>query len=264
MGAVAPAPYSSPAIVPEASIALFNGKDLSPFYTWLPQCGYADPDHVFTVVDQVDGAPAIRISGQHDGGLITRANYANYRLVAEFRFGVITWGTRINNARDSGILLHGQGLDGGYQRDFRSAWFRSIEFQIIEGGVGDLLLLGGCVPGAKERVPTTLTLPVTPGTRIWNAEGTPTEFKTGRIDWSGRDVKWTNTIGYRGPHDVELPAGQWNHIEAICSGGDVEFFVNGVKVNGGRNGNLRGGRILIQSEGAEIYFRRLELHPLAK
>ena len=43
--------------------------------------GRNDPDRVFTVVDQIDGAPAIRISGQHWGGIVTRESYTNYRLV---------------------------------------------------------------------------------------------------------------------------------------------------------------------------------------
>lgn len=263
-GAAPLRPYSSPAIIPEVPIELFNGRDLSAFYTWIPKSGYADPYNVFTVVDQVDGAPALRISGQHDGGLITRANYANYRLVAEYRYGSITWASRIRNARDSGILLHGQGEDGAYRSDFKSPWIRSIEFQIIEGGTGDLLLLGGHMPGVKERLSPSLTLKVAPGSRVWDPAGTPTEFTSGRVDWYGRDSKWTNTLGFRGPKDIEAAVGQWNRIEAVCEGGDLTFFLNGVKVNEGRNGTLREGRILIQSEGAEIYFRRIELLPLAK
>ncbi len=257
-------PYDSAAIVPETTIVLFNGKDLSAFYTWLPRSGYSDPDHVFTVVDQVDGAPAIRISGQHHGGLITKANYANYRLVAEYRYGSVTWGSRANKARDSGILIHGQGHDGAYQADFRSPWLRSIEYQIIEGGTGDLLVLSGVVPGERDRVATRLTLCVAPGKRVWDPSGTPTEFTSGRIDWPGRDPKWTDTLGFRGPRDVEHPVGEWNRIEAICAGGDLTYFLNGTKVNEARNGTLREGRLLVQSEGAEIFFRRLELHPLAK
>ncbi|MEK7862502.1 MAG: hypothetical protein AAB295_04475, partial [Chloroflexota bacterium] len=41
----------------------FNGKDLTNFYTWLVDHKHQDPDRVFTVVDQIDGAPAIRSSG---------------------------------------------------------------------------------------------------------------------------------------------------------------------------------------------------------
>src|SRR5512141_1698696 len=67
---------------------LFNGRDLTNFYTWLVDSKYNDPDRVFSVVDQVDGAPAIRVSGQHWGAFITREEFSNYRLVAEFRWGL--------------------------------------------------------------------------------------------------------------------------------------------------------------------------------
>lgn len=254
--------YDSTPIEPKELIQLFPARDLSAFYTWLPDSGYADPDRVFQVVDQIDGAPAIRVSGQHDGGLVTRANYTNYRLVVEFRHGNILWAPRTANARDSGILLHGQGEDGAYRQDFKSPWIRSVEFQIIEGGTGDLLLLGGVARNVKERILTRLTLPVTLGTPVWNPAGVPKEFASGRIDWFGRDPQWKNQLGFRGPRDVEKPVGQWNRLEAICSGGALTFFVNGIKVNEGTNGTLRAGRILFQSEGAEIFFRRIELFPL--
>ena len=78
------------------------------------------------MVDQIDGAPAIRISGQHWGGLITKSAYRDYRLVVEFRWGLLTWGQRKDRARDSGILIHCQGRPGSYQKDFNGAWMRSI------------------------------------------------------------------------------------------------------------------------------------------
>lgn len=257
------APDAAP-IEPKETIALFNGKDLSGFYTWLSTSGHEDPDHVFTVVDQIDGAPAIRISGQGYGGIVTRANYANYTLIAEFRWGQLTWGKRKDRARDAGILLHCQGEDGNNLPDFKSPWIRSIEYQLIEGGTGDLLLVGGYDRGVKEPVLPRLTLRVTPGTKVWNPDGPETEFNRGRIDWNGRDPQWKDKLNFRGAVDVEKPVGEWNRIEIICREGDLTYFLNGVKVNEGKNGSLRQGRILFQTEGAELYFRRIELHPLGK
>ena len=43
------------------------------------------------------------------------------------------------NARDSGILLHCVGPDGAAGGN----WMESQECQIIEGGCGDLLMVGG-------------------------------------------------------------------------------------------------------------------------
>src|SRR5688572_25757946 len=81
IGLVRPIAAQSAAITPQQTIVLFDGKtvkDLSAFYTWLPKFGRQDPDKVFTVVDQINGAPAIRVSGQHYGGFVTKADYTNY------------------------------------------------------------------------------------------------------------------------------------------------------------------------------------------
>jgi hypothetical protein len=250
------------AIVPRKTVSLFNGKDLSAFYTWLPEFGHADPDKVFTVVDDADGRPAIRISGQHYGGLITKDEYADYKLVAEFRWGLETWEPRKARARDAGILLHGQGEDGNAKNDFKSPWFRSVEYQIIEGGTGDIILVNGFDRGSDQAIAPSLTVSVLPGTRVWNPEGTPAEFRKGRIDWRYRDHGWRDVINFRGAKDVERRVGEWNLIEVICRGGDVTYFLNGAKVNEGSNGSFTKGKLLIQSEGAEIFFRRIELQPI--
>ena len=206
-------------ITPREVIPLFNGKDLTGFYTWETKHGREDPDRVFTVVDQIDGAPAIRMSGQHHGGIVTKARYTNYRLTAEFRWGAITWEPRMNKARDSGILLHCQGEDGNYMEDFKAPWMRSVEYQMIEGGTGDIILVGGYERGQTEQIFPTLTAKVRPGTKNWDPAGVPTEFKKNRIDWQFRDPEWKDVLGFRGKKDVERPVGQWNQIEAICDGG---------------------------------------------
>lgn len=259
------APGADPAITPKETIALFDGKtrsDLSAFYTWLPKFGREDPDRVFTVVDQIDGAPAIRSSGQHYGGFVTKANYTNYKLVVEFRWGSVTWAPRTDRARDSGILLHCQGEDGNAAKDFKSPWLQSVEYQIIEGGTGDIILVNGYTRGSTEPIPTKLTATVAANGKNWDPAGKATEFTKGRIDWQYRDLGWKDVLGFRGARDAEKPVGEWNRIEAICSGGDVTYFLNGVKVMEGRNGSLSSGKLLFQSEGAEIFFRLIELHPL--
>src|SRR5215471_2739402 len=80
------------AITPTSTIRLFDGKSLDNFELWQQDNHEKDPDRVFTVVDRIDGAPAIRISGQHWGGVLTKAAYRDYRLVVEFRWGEVTWG----------------------------------------------------------------------------------------------------------------------------------------------------------------------------
>jgi len=255
---------AGPVIEPKETIVLFNGRDLAPFYTWLPKFGNVDPDHVFTIVDAIDGRPAIRISGQHWGGIVTRQRYKNYKFVAEFRWGAVTWEPRKDRARDAGILFHGEGEEGNAAKDFKSPWFRSVEYQIIEGGTGDIILVGGFNRGSDELISPHLTVDALPEKRIWNPAGQPTEFLGRRIDWQYRDLGWKDVIGFRGARDVEKPVGEWNLIEAYCEEGNLTYFLNGVKVNEGRKGTFTEGKILIQSESAEIFFRRVELQPLKR
>ena len=88
---LAPANAQAPAAIkPTEVIKLFDGKSLANFESWLVNHHSDDPERVFTVVDQIDGAPAIRISGQVWGGLLTKEAYRDYRLIVEFRWGGVT------------------------------------------------------------------------------------------------------------------------------------------------------------------------------
>jgi hypothetical protein len=257
-------PCSSQAVTPEETIVLFDGEDFDSFYTWLADSGRQDPDRVFSVVDQIDGAPAVRISGRHWGGLVTKQAFRDYHLVVEFRWGLLTWGSRRNGARDSGVLIHCQGPDGNTGEDFHGNWMRSLEAQIIEGGVGDFILVAGFDAQGRRVVPR-LTAPVTPdrdGESVYDPRGEAREFEGGRINWSGRDVDWEDRVGFRGGQDVESPYGEWTRLEVIADGDRVTNIVNGTVVNVATASSLSQGKILIQSEGAEIYFRTVELRPL--
>src|SRR6185437_10315918 len=70
-------------------IQLFNGRDLTGLYTWIRDTKYEDPRQVFTVHDGM-----LHVSGDGYGYVTTREMYKNYRLIAEFKWGPRTWGTR--------------------------------------------------------------------------------------------------------------------------------------------------------------------------
>lgn len=257
-------PAEEQAVSPTETIQLFNGKDLAPFYSWLVGDHYADPNRVFAVVQAVDGAPAIRISGEKYGGIVTRQRYRRYRLIVEFRWGLLTWEPRKVRSRDSGILVHCEGPDGNTRKDFNGPWMRSIEAQIIEGGTGDFLMVGG------HDADGTLTVPTMSFTVETARNGQPTYSPTGRphtqtgdrVNWYGRDPDWKDVLGFRGVQDVESPPDQWTRLEVIVDDDRITNLVNGRVVNVGTAPTLKEGRILIQSEGAELYVRRVELQPL--
>jgi hypothetical protein len=241
----------------EGTIHLFNGKNLSNFYTYLgapakgekPYGKNNDPDKVFTVQDGM-----IHISGKVFGGLITEKEYENYRLIAEFKWGEKTFAPRADNARDSGILLHCIGPDGGVG----GIWMKSFECQMIEGGTGDLILVGGDQSGLL----LTADAEKRDDQFYFKPGASPITLHSGRFNWYGRDPNWKDVKGFRGDQDVEKPVGDWNTIECVCDGGKISLSLNGTPVNAGRHASHTRGKILLQSEGAEVFFRKVDLIPL--
>jgi hypothetical protein len=240
-------------------IKLFNGKDLTNFYTYLRGIGKNKDDKgVFTVKDGM-----IRVSGEIFGCFTTEKEYQNYHLITEFKWGTKTWPPRVDKTMDSGILLHCVGEDGGNSYDKagkpNGPWMESIECQMIEGGTGDFILVGG-----KGKPKITATVKQVGKQWHYDPKGEPKEFTGGRINWWGRDPAWKDEKGFRGKQDVEKVAGEWNTLECICNGDKITNVLNGVVVNAGTHSSHTKGKILFQSEGAELYFRRIELLPLKK
>ena len=240
-----------------APIKLFNGKDLTNFYTYLKGHGKNnDPEKVFTVKDGM-----IRVSGKVFGAFITEKEYEDYHLVVEFKWGENTWKPREKSARDSGILLHCVGPDGAAG----GVWMESIECQMIEGGTGDFILVKGKnTPSLTVEVVYRETGPKKRKEPYYKDGAPPKNFTGGRIDWYGRDPMWRDVKGFRGKHDVERPVGEWNTLECVCNGKSITNILNGKVVNRGTNSSHTRGKILFQSEGAEVFFRRIELRPSAK
>lgn len=102
-------------------------------------------------------------------------------------------------------------------------WTKSIECQIQEGDCGDFWLVSGTSLKIDGKVETNMR----PKTK-----------------------------------DAEKPTGEWNTVEVVCDGGKITNIVNGVVVNEGTEASVTKGRILLQSEGAEVFYRKVELTPL--
>jgi hypothetical protein len=234
------------------TIHLFNGTDLSNFYTFIKDRGRGvDPQKVFTVEDGM-----LHISGEEFGCVTTEKEFDNYRLVVEFKWGEKTWGVRVGKAMDSGVLVHSVGEDGGYS----GTWMHSIECQMIEGGTGDLLVVG------DKSEAFSLTCPVAKEKQgdcyVFQPDGVPATVHDGRINWYGRDPEWKDAFRFRGKQDVEKPAGEWNVYDITVDGPNIVVKLNGTVVNRAFDVKPRRGRIQIQSEGAEVFVRRVELTPL--
>jgi hypothetical protein len=246
------------AISPQGGvIRLFNGKNLDGLYTWLQDTKYEDPRKVFTVERGM-----LHISGDGMGYVCTRQRYKDYHLVIEYRWGDRTWAPRKSSAKDSGVIVHCIEPDGSYDGMFMAG----IEVQVIEGGTGDFIV----VPGKRAdgtAIPVALTAETgkdSNGQIVWHKGGTRTKFHDYRINWFGRDPDWKDVLGFRGKQDLDSPGQEWTRLDAVCDGGHITYRVNGVLVNEGFDAEPSSGKILFQSEGAEIFVRRFELWPLDK
>lgn len=247
------------AITPvEGVVRLFDGHSTDGLDTWLKDLKSEDPNDVFRVTDGM-----LHITGNGLGAIYTRERYRDYHLILEYKWGSRTWHDRRNSARDSGLLVHSNGKCGGYY----GIWMPSLEVNIIEGGVGDLVF----VPGddiAGRPVPLSLSVDVSRDRDqevVWDELGKRESFdlqNLSRINWRDRDPDWNDKIGFRGQNDNDSLFGQWTRIDVLTDDGHIEVHVNGVKVNEAFDASPSEGQIQLQSEFAEIFFRRWELWPI--
>ena len=252
-GPAAPGEKPPPPLAPTSEVRLFNGKDLTGLSTWLRDSKRADPRKVFRVT-----GGQLHITGEGFGYVGTEKAYRDYRLVVEFKWGKKTDGGKY--VRNSGILLHATGPDGGAG----GTWMSCIECQLAQGCVGDLIPIRGR-DADKKVIPVQFTSEVVVGPDKkprWKKGGTPRVFTKGQLWWSNHDPDFKELLDTRGKHDVESPLGQWTRVECLCSGKKITVRVNGTTVNECHDVFPASGRVLIQSEGFELFVRKFELHPL--
>jgi len=238
---------------PKEAIKLFNGKDLTGLYTWLKKTKRDDPNKVFTVHDGM-----IHASGADDGYVATANEYADYHLSVEYKWGKRTDGGKY--VRNSGVLLHAVGPDGGVG----GKWMTSIECQGAQGCVGDIIVIRG--KDAKgEPINATVTSEVALGPDKrprWSPGGQKQSFPKGQLWWNKHEPFFKEILDTRGKDDVDSPLGEWTRIECICAGKTITILVNGHKVNHCFDVYPAAGKILLQCEGHEVYFRNFELRPV--
>jgi hypothetical protein len=104
-------------------------------------------------------------------------------------------------------------------------WPKAVEAQLMEGSAGDFWLVDN--------------------------------FKL-KVDPKRQDPKVARHY-YRMKDKVEKAIGEWNQYVITCKGNRIELVINGEEVNVGEDAEVTKGKILLQSEGAEIYFKNVEL-----
>ena len=141
----------------------------------------------------------------------------------------------------------------------------AIECNIFQGATGDILLIRGTNFGG-ELIRPRVSFHGSPerdadGFRWFDPAGTEQQLERwGRVNWRHKSAEWRDVPDFRGAHDVEK-AGDWNRLEIICRGARISVCLNGVLVNEIFDVFPIAGKILLQCEGSEILFRRVEVRP---
>lgn len=250
--------------------SLFNGLDLKDWDSWL---GYPDPAVTYRgdpgasplgtsrdragdfAVRMIDGAPAIWIKGETWGSLVHREDLRNYHLRVEFKWGGKTFAPRSSLPMNNGLLYHTHGNPGAVF----GTWSPSMEFEIMRGSTGMVVPVGKEVRGR---------------TTVAYDRGLIEPHLRFQLD--GREVDMVNatpTWNVEAARDAELPVGQWNTLDLYVVGDRALHVVNGVPVAqvwdmatlapDGSRVPLTHGRIQLQSEGAETWFRNITIEPIA-
>ncbi|MDX2248941.1 MAG: DUF1080 domain-containing protein [Bacteroidia bacterium] len=218
----------------------------------LPPIGYnQNISEVFSVIEE-KGEPILKISGEIYGCVFTKQEFENYHLKLKVKWGDKKWVPRTDKLKDSGILYHSVGECG---KDYWRAWMLSQEFQIMEGHTGDYWNIANSAIDIRAFIPEGIMNPVANETQAFLPVGTGTDI-------SGFCLRSENR---------ESPHGEWTNVELVCFEGKSLHIVNGQVVmvlqnsryvEDGKSVPLTKGKIQLQSEAAEVYFKDIQLQTL--
>jgi hypothetical protein len=215
----------------------------------IPPIGYnKNVAGVFSVSEE-NGTPVLRISGEIYGCLFTKEEFGNYDLKLKVKWGTLKWPPRTKKLRDAGICYHSIGECG---KDYWRTWMLSQEFQIMEGHMGDYWNIANSAIDVRAFSPEGNMNAVACNSQPFLSMGTGTDLK-------GFCVRTA---------DNESSEGDWTNIELICFEGKSLHIVNGNVVmvlansryhDGDKDIPLVKGKIQLQSEGAEVFYKDIQI-----
>lgn len=243
IGDVPPPPPPAPAPEPvkldhTGWIPMMTGRNFDNWYTFIGDKGKnKDPEGVLKInnegmVHLLDLADTSK--RQEFGYFATNDEYKNYRLRFQYRWGQKKYAPRANVQRDSGLLYHMKKED--------KVWPCCVECQVQERDTGDFFILSG------PKIDAT----VKPGSNVYMPAGEVRANSNGKVT----------------RNEILDHMTDWNTVEAIITEDEGIHIVNGKVNNAGFNFSLDGqpltqGKIALQVEGAEIFYKDIEIQPLA-
>lgn len=210
-----------------------------------------DPHHVFTV--EMDGNdPVVHVSGEYYGALVSKETYGNYRFRVKVKWGEKKWPPRTHLLRDAGVVYHSFGTPAN---DYWRSWMEGPELQVMEGHFGDYWNSETTAEDVRVLTPESSMNAVASLTRDFY----PLGAGTGHPGFCLRT------------EDFESPFGEWTQVELVCYGDKSLHLVNGHvvmvlknsrSVQNGVTTPLVKGKLQLQSEASELYYKDAEIMPL--
>lgn len=209
---------------------------------------------VFTTIEE-NNESIIKVSGEYYGCIISKEEYSNYHFQLKFKWGDKKWVPRKDLLKDSGILYHSIGANGA--EHWRS-WMLSQEFQIMEGHTGDFWKQATSAIDIRAYTPEFVMTPLAHESQPYLSigKGEENEFYC---------MRSTNN---------EKEHGEWNTLDLVCFNGKSLHIVNGEVVmilknsryidENGVSVPLTSGKIQIQSEAAELFYKDIKIRSLEK
>jgi hypothetical protein len=275
-----------PALPPAGAdgwVSLINGRDLTGWYTILQRSGkgIAEEKKMVQMEEEM-----LHILGEDElsdptetGYLATNQEFENVHIRVEYKWGMKRHAPRYTPKRDNGLLY---GLVGDDK-----VWPTCVECQIEEGDVGDFFLVSGVRGIQAGHGAGLFGVGINPETG-WPKPGAPGAPGAGRGGQNGQGQN--GAAGSAAAAAAQAPPqpvsgrfikdgdfellDQWNTVEVVWQGDRAEHIVNGRTVNvatslqapdpknPGQYVPLTRGKIAIEIEYAEIWYRRIEVKAL--
>jgi hypothetical protein len=262
----ASSPHSLPAAGSDGWVSLLNGRDLTGWYTMLQKSGkgFAESHGMVTIEEEM-----LHIMGNEEGvvpaepGYIaTNQEFENVHIRVEYKWGMKRHAPRYTPKRDNGLLYGLVGQD--------KVWPTCVECQIEEGDVGDFFMVGTRGVQANH-IYGLFGEGINPLTGWPKSTGSDPRPSAAPVSTPSADPANTRFIK---DGNFEL-LDQWNTVEVMWQGDKASHIVNGRTVNvatgiqqpdpqnPGMFIPLTRGKIAIEIEFAEIWFRKIEVRSLA-
>ena len=244
-----------PTVKEDVWTPLFNGKDLKGWYTFLQKHGKnSDPDRVITIEDN---AIHLYKHAEDKSNVVmvyigTEKEYSDYHLRFDYKWGDKKLEPRYKLKPDAGLYYHILGED--------KVWPRALQYQVEQSNVADLITLYGFELDSSvdpktygEEMPTFLPLERGGKERVLGGKG----------------------IAYQKHLAKNFERDDWNHAEIIVRGDTTVHLLNSHVMNQGKNIRLvdpanptkpltiTKGRIALEIEAAEIWFKNVEIRSLS-